>query len=132
LLLNNCIVIEHFFSFLILSLASLGLFGLTTFVTELRVKEIGIRKVLGASATGISISLYKDFVKLVLLSILIASPIAWYFMNEWLQYYAYRVHLHWWVFVLSGLFAVLIAILTISYQTIKAAIANPVKSLRSE
>ena len=120
------------FSFLILSLAALGLFGLTTFMAELRVKEIGIRKVLGASVTSISALISKDFVKLVFLAILIASPIAWYFMDKWLQNYAYRIHMHWWVFALSGLFAVFIAIVTISYQTIKSATANPVKSLRSE
>lgn len=120
------------FSFLILSLAALGLFGLTAFIAELRVKEIGIRKVLGASVAGISTLLSKDFVKLVFLSIIIASPIAWYFMNQWLQNYAYRIPMHWWIFALSGLLAVLIAIITISYQTIKSATANPVKSLRSE
>lgn len=120
------------FSFLILFLAALGLFGLTIFIAELRVKEIGIRKVLGASVAGISASLSKDFVKLVLLSIVIASPIAWFFMDTWLQNYAYRIQMHWWVFALSGLFAVFIAIITISYQTIKAATANPVKNLRSE
>jgi len=120
------------FSFLILSLAALGLFGLTTFMAELRVKEMGIRKVLGASVAGISASLSKDFVKLVVLAILIASPIAWCFMNKWLHNYAYRIHMHWWIFAFSGVFAVFIAVVTISYQTIKAATANPVKSLRSE
>jgi putative ABC transport system permease protein len=120
------------FSFLILSLAALGLFGLTTFIAELRVKEIGIRKVLGASVSAISVSLSKDFVKLVLLAIIIASPIAWYFVNKWLQNYAYKITIHWWIFVLSGLMAVVIALATMSYQTIKAATANPVKSLRSE
>jgi putative ABC transport system permease protein len=120
------------FSFLILSLAALGLFGLTTFMADLRVKEIGIRKVLGASATSISALLSKDFIKLVLLAILIASPIAWFFMNKWLQNYAYRIQMDWWIFALSGLFAIIIAVVTISYQTIKSATANPVKSLRSE
>lgn len=120
------------FSFLILSLAALGLFGLTMFVAELRVKEIGIRKVLGASVSVISITLSKDFIKLVFVAIIIASPIAWYFGNKWLQNYSYRISVHWWIFALSGLMAVVIAVLTISYQTIKAALANPVKSLRSE
>ncbi|MBS1502040.1 MAG: ABC transporter permease [Bacteroidetes bacterium] len=120
------------FSFLILGLAALGLFGLTTFIAEIRIKEIGIRKVLGASVSVISITLSKDFIKLVVIAILVASPVAWYFANKWLQSYAYKIRLSWWLFALSGLGAVLIAILTISYQTIKAATANPVKSLRSE
>ena len=120
------------FSFLILGLAALGLFGLTTFIAEIRIKEIGIRKVLGASVSTISVTLSKDFVKLVLIAILVAPPIAWYFASKWLQNYAYKITLNWWLFVLSGLGAVLIAIMTISYQSIKAAIANPVKSLRSE
>jgi len=120
------------FSFLILSLAALGLFGLTTFIAELRVKEIGIRKVLGASVSAISVSLSKDFIKLVLLAVFIASPIALYFVNKWLQNYAYKITIHWWLFALSGLAAVCVALLTISYQTIRAAIANPVRSLRSE
>jgi putative ABC transport system permease protein len=120
------------FSFLILSLAALGLFGLTMFIAELRVKEIGIRKVLGASVSIISMTLSKDFIKLVFVAIIIASPVAWYFGNKWLQNYSYRISIHWWIFVLSGLMAVIIAVLTISYQTIKAALANPVKSLRSE
>jgi putative ABC transport system permease protein len=120
------------FSFLILFLAALGLFGLTTFIAELRVKEIGIRKVLGASVSAISVSLSKDFIKLVLLAVLIASPIALYFVNKWLQNYAYKITIPWWLFVLSGLAVVFVALLTISYQTIRAAIANPVKSLRSE
>ena len=94
------------FSFLILSLAALGLFGLTTFIVELRVKEIGIRKVLGASVSAISVSLSKDFIKLVLLAVFIASPIALYFVNKWLQNYAYKITIHWWLFALSGLAAV--------------------------
>jgi len=120
------------FSFLILGLAALGLFGLTTFIAEIRIKEIGIRKVLGASVSVISVTLSKDFVKLVFVAVLVASPVAWYFANKWLQNYAYKITLSWWLFAASGLSAVLVAILTISYQTIKAASANPVKSLRSE
>jgi putative ABC transport system permease protein len=120
------------FSFLIMALAALGLFGLTTFIAEIRIKEIGIRKVLGASVSVISVTLSKDFIKLVFIAIVIASPVAWYFANKWLQNYAYKITLSWWLFALSGLGAVFVAILTISYQTIKAANANPVKSLRSE
>ena len=120
------------FSALSLLIACLGLFGLTTFVVERKVKEIGIRKVLGASVPGIVSLLSKDFLKLVLLSILIASPLAWYFMNNWLQNFAYRININWWIFIIAGMIAVLIALITVSIQSIKAAIANPVKSLRTE
>ena len=101
-------------------------------MVERKVKEIGIRKVLGASVSGIVGLLSKDFLKLVFLSILIASPLAWYFMNNWLQNFAYRISIGWWVFVAAGVIAVLIALITVSIQSIKAAIANPVKSLRTE
>ncbi len=120
------------FSFLIIILAALGLFGLTMYSVELRFKEIGIRKVLGASIPGIAVTLSMDFIKLVLLGILIASPIAWYCAAAWLQNYWYRIDIYWWIFIVPGSIAVAIAMLTISFQTIKAAIANPVKSLRSE
>jgi putative ABC transport system permease protein len=120
------------FSGLSLLIACLGLFGLSTFVVERKVKEIGIRKVLGASVSGIVGLLSKDFLKLVVLSILIASPLAWYFMNNWLQNFAYRISIGWWVFVAAGMIAVLIALITVSIQSIKAAIANPVNSLRNE
>jgi putative ABC transport system permease protein len=113
-------------------LASLGLLGLATLAAINRTKEIGVRKVLGASVTSIIALLSKDFIKLILISFAIASPLAWYFMNKWLQDYATRIHISWWVFVLSGSGAILIALITISFQSIKAAIANPVKSLRSE
>lgn len=120
------------FSGLSLLIACLGLFGLSTFVVERKIKEIGIRKVLGASVSGIVGLLSKDFLKLVLLSILIASPLAWYFMNNWLQNFAYRISIGWWVFLAAGIIAVLIALITVSIQSIKAAVANPVKSLRTE
>jgi putative ABC transport system permease protein len=120
------------FSAFSLLIACLGLFGLTTFVVERKVKEIGIRKVLGASITGIVSLLSKDFVKLVLIALLIASPLAWYFMNNWLQDFAYRITINWWTFLIAGSIAVLIALLTVSFQAIKAAVANPVKSLRTE
>ncbi|HUP11496.1 MAG TPA: FtsX-like permease family protein, partial [Niastella sp.] len=120
------------FSALSLLIACLGLFGLTTFIVERKTKEIGIRKVLGASVTGIVGLLSKDFVKLVLVALLIASPLAWYFMDNWLQDFAYRININWWVFLIAGLIAVVIALLTVSFQAIKAAIANPVKSLRTE
>jgi putative ABC transport system permease protein len=112
--------------------ACLGLFGLAAYAAERRRKEVGIRKVLGASVQGIVFHLSKDFVKLVLFAMLIASPLAWYFMNKWLQDFPYRVDISWWIFIAAGVMAVVIAIITVSFQAIKAAIANPVKSLRTE
>jgi ABC-type antimicrobial peptide transport system permease subunit len=113
-------------------ISCMGLFGLATFTAQQRVKEIGIRKVLGASASSIVSMLSKDFVSLVMVAILIASPIAYYFMNMWLQDFAYRINISWWIFLVSGVSAILIALVTISFQSVKAALANPVKSLRSE
>jgi ABC-type antimicrobial peptide transport system permease subunit len=120
------------FATLAIAISCLGLFGLSAFVAESRVKEIGVRKVLGASAFNITKLLSADFVKLVVFSILIASPIAWYGMNKWLQAYEYRITIGWSIFLIAGLIAVCIALFTVSYQAIKAAIANPVKSLRTE
>jgi putative ABC transport system permease protein len=110
----------------------MGLFGLVAFTTQRRTKEIGIRKVLGASVTQIVQLLSKDFLRLVILGIVIASPIAYWAMNKWLQDFAYRVDISWWIFALAGIVAIVIALLTVSYQSIKAALANPVKSLRTE
>ena len=110
----------------------MGLFGLGMFTAERRGKEIGIRKVLGASATQILTMLSRDFVPQVLFAIIIASPVVWYFINQWLQSFAYRTTISWWVFALAGLGGVFIALITLSFQAIKAAIVNPVKSLRSE
>ena len=110
----------------------LGLFGLAAYTAERRRKEVGIRKVLGASTKGIVLLLSKDFLKLVAISLLIASPVAWYFMNKWLQDFAYRINISWWIFLLAGMLTILLALITVSFQTIKAAIANPVKSLRTE
>jgi len=123
-----------FYGFAILSLliACIGLFGLSIFVVERKIKEIGIRKVLGASVPGIVGLLSKDFLKLVIIAAVIASPLAFYFMHEWLKDFAYRINIGWWVFVASGIVALLIALLTISVKAIKAAVANPVKSLRTE
>ncbi|GAB4032156.1 ABC transporter permease [Spirosoma gilvum] len=120
------------FALLAVIIASLGLFALSAFVIEQRTKEIGIRKVMGASVPGIVQLLVKDFVRLVLIAVAIASPIAWYAMHHWLQDFAYRIDVEWWMFALSGLMALSIALLTVSYQSIKAALMNPVKSLRSE
>ena len=120
------------FAFIAIFIACLGLFGLSAFAISQRIKEIGIRKVLGASVSTIVTLLSKDFLKLVLLAAVIAFPIAWYAMNSWLQDFAYRIDVPWWVFVIAGILAGIIAFITISFQAIKAAIANPVKSLRSE
>ncbi|MEP7142389.1 MAG: ABC transporter permease [Ferruginibacter sp.] len=113
-------------------IACLGLFGLATYAAAQRIKEIGIRKVLGAGVGNIVIILSKDFLKLVLIASAVAFPIAWWVMNQWLHDFAYRITIGWWVFILAGLIAVSIALITISFQAIKAAIANPVKSLRTE
>jgi putative ABC transport system permease protein len=110
----------------------LGLLGLMTFIVAQRTKEIGIRKVLGASTISITTMLSKDFLRLVAIAIIIASPVAWYFMNNWLQDFVYRVDISWYVFFITGITALLIAFITISFQSIRAAIANPVKSLRTE
>jgi putative ABC transport system permease protein len=121
------------FSTLAILIACLGLFGLAAYAAEQRTKEIGIRKVLGASVSGIVGMLSMDFIKLVLISILIASPLAWWFMNKWfLQDFAYRENIQWWILAVAGAVAIIIAFVTISFQSIKAALANPVKSLRSE
>ncbi len=120
------------FAVLAILIACLGLFGLAAFITEQRTKEIGIRKVLGASAAGIMTLLSRDFVKLVLVAILIATPIAWWAMNKWLEDFAYRTDIKWWMFAIAGLVAVTISLLTISWQAIRAALASPVKALRSE
>ncbi len=120
------------FTLMAILISSLGLFGLASFSAEQRSKEIGIRKVLGASVSGIVQLLSKDFLKLVLISFVIASPIAWWAMNKWLQGFNYRVAIAWWMFAMAGLIAILIAMITVSFQALKAAVANPTKSLRSE
>jgi len=120
------------FSGFAIFIASLGLLGLSLFATTQRTKEIGVRKVLGASVSNIVVLLSKDFIKLVIISFVIASPVAWWIMHSWLQDFAYRIHISWWIFFGAGLLAVMIALATISFQSVKAAIANPVKSLRTE
>jgi putative ABC transport system permease protein len=120
------------FAGLTIFISCLGLFGLASYMAESRTREIGIRKVLGASTAGITALMARDFVKLVLIAVLIASPIAWFAMNSWLQEFSYRAPIGAWIFLASGLLAVAIALITVSYQAIKAALANPVKSLRSE
>ena len=124
--LSNC------FAFLAIFISCLGLFGLATFTAVQRTKEIGVRKVLGASVPQIIAMLSGSFIKLIVISMFIAFPVAWYFMNKWLENFAYKVHLGWIIFFIAGSVAVMIALLTVSYQAIKAAIANPVRSLRTE
>jgi putative ABC transport system permease protein len=113
-------------------IACLGLFGLATYSAEQRLKEIGMRKVLGANLFSIMALLSKDFVKLVLIACCIAFPIAWFGANWWLQEYAYHINIEWWIFALAGVIATGIALITVSYQAIKTAFVNPVKILRSE
>ncbi|WP_375447163.1 ABC transporter permease [uncultured Fibrella sp.] len=120
------------FTTLAILISCLGLFGLAAYAAEVRTKEIGVRKVLGASVASIVTLLSKDFLKLVIIAIVIASPLAWFAVTHWLQSFAYKVDTEWWVFALSGTLAVGIALLTVSFQSVKAALMNPVKSLRSE
>ena len=124
--------LASFFAILAIFISCLGLFGMASFVAEQRTKEIGVRKVLGASVFGLWRLLSKDFVVLVIISLLIAIPLAYYLMYGWLDNYQYRTKISWWIFAASGAGAILITLLTVSYQAIKAAIANPVKSLRTE
>ncbi|MEZ4930983.1 MAG: FtsX-like permease family protein [Saprospiraceae bacterium] len=120
------------FALLAIFVGCLGLFGLSGYMITQRTKEIGIRKVLGATTGGIVTLLSKDILKLVVVSILIASPIAYYAMENWLQDFSYRIDIGWWVFALAGLIAIIIALTTVSFQSIKAALGNPIDSLRSE
>ena len=120
------------FSALAIFIACLGLFGLASFTATKRVKEIGVRKVLGSSVQSIVVLLSKDLLKPVIIATCISIPVAYYAMNQWLQNFAYKTTLQWWVFALAALITFCIALITVSYQAIKAARANPVKSLRSE
>ncbi|WP_138989618.1 ABC transporter permease [Larkinella sp. C7] len=124
--------LARIFATLAIFISCLGLFGLASFVAEQRTKEIGVRKVLGASVFSLWGLLSKDFIRLVLLSFLIAAPLAWYFLSDWLKQYEYRTDISWWIFALSGLGAAVITVATVSFQAIKAALMNPVNSLRSE
>ena len=124
--------LSRVFAALAIIISCLGLFGLAAYTAERRTKEIGVRKVLGASVSGIATLLSKDFLKLVSLSCIIAFPVAWWMMHSWLQNYQYRIEISWGIFLIAGLLAILIALTTVSFQAIKAAVANPVKSLRTE
>ena len=120
------------FSSISIIISALGLFGLAAFVAERRRKEIGIRKVMGATVAQITTMLSKDFVTLVLIAVVIASPVAYWLMNKWLENFVYKINLSGWIFLAAGFAALLVAAVTVSFQSIKAAIANPVKSLRTE
>jgi len=122
----------NLFAAIAIFISCLGLFGLTTYTAQVKTREIGIRKVLGATVTSITGLLAKDFIGLVIIAITIASPFAWYGMNKWLQNFAYQTSLNGWIFIGAGLIAVLIALITVSFQSIRAALANPVHSLRNE
>jgi putative ABC transport system permease protein len=113
-------------------ISCMGLFGLALFTAEQRTKEIGIRKVLGATVSNIVMLLSREFILLVIIAMVIASPVSWYLMNRWLEDFAFRIHIRWWVFILAGCMAILVALCTVSFQALKAAIANPVKSLKTE
>ncbi|HVM88079.1 MAG TPA: ABC transporter permease [Puia sp.] len=129
---NQLSQLYKIFAAIAIFLSCLGLYGLASFMAAQKIKEVGIRKVLGASSVHIVYLFSKEFVMLIAIAFLIATPVAWYYMNQWLQDYAYRIHISWWLFVAGGAAAIIIALATISFQAIKAAIANPVKSLRSE
>ena len=121
-----------YFTFIAIVIACLGLFGLAAFSTEQRTKEVGIRKVLGASVADVTTLLSRDFIMLVIIALIIASPLAWLIMNNWLKEFAYRINISWWMFLLAGAIAIVIAMITVSFHAIKAAVANPVKSIRTE
>ncbi|HSZ85163.1 MAG TPA: ABC transporter permease [Puia sp.] len=125
-------LLYNIFAGIAIFISCLGLFGLAAYTAQVRTREIGVRKVLGASISGIIQLLALDFIKLIMIAILIAAPVSWYVMNKWLQDFAYKINIGWTVFVLAGFIAILIAVMTISFQAIKAALANPVKSLRTE
>jgi ABC-type antimicrobial peptide transport system permease subunit len=124
--------LASYFAGLAIIISCLGLFGLAAFTAQRRQKEIGIRKVVGASVSNVAFLLSKEFLKLVLIAVLIAFPLVWWAMNNWLNDFAYRIHISADIFLITGVSAILITVLTISFQAIKAAVANPVKSLRAE
>ena len=124
--------LANYFAFLAIFISCLGLLGLAMFTAEQRTKEIGIRKILGASIVSLFALLSKEFLLLVALALIIASPVAWWMMNTWLLEYAYHIQITWWTFLLASGIAIVIALVTVSFQATKAAVANPVKSLRTE
>ena len=129
---ENFSELMRIFGVLAIFIACLGLFGLASFTIEQRTKEIGVRKVVGASVANIIQLISNDFIRLVVMAFLIACPIAWFAMDTWLQNFAYRIDMEWWVFLASGAIAIIIAAITVSFQSIKAAMTNPVKALKYE
>ena len=129
---ERTLTLAKYFAYLTILISCLGLFGLAAYDTERRTKEIGIRKVLGANTKILVALLSKDFMKLVTIAIILSSPIAYYLMNKWLQDFVFRIDISWWFFVAAGTIALVIALITVSFQAVKAAVANPVKSLRTE
>ncbi|MES1214339.1 MAG: FtsX-like permease family protein, partial [Bacteroidota bacterium] len=129
---NQLSQLYKIFAAIAIFLSCLGLYGLASFMAVQRIKEVGIRKVLGASTANIVYLFSKEFIILISIAFVIATPVAWYFMQNWLQDYSYRINISWWLFAAGGLASVIIALTTISFQAIKAALANPVKSLRTE
>ena len=129
---NQLAQLYKIFAAIAIFLSCLGLYGLASFMAVQRIKEVGIRKVLGATAANIVYLFSKEFIILIAIAFAVATPIAWYYMHKWLQDYVYRIDISWWIFLAAGVLAVLIALATISFEAIKAALANPVKSLRME
>jgi ABC-type antimicrobial peptide transport system permease subunit len=129
---NQLAQLYKIFSGIAIFLSCLGLYGLASFMAVQRIREVGIRKVLGASSASIVYLFSKEFIALISIAFVIATPIAWYFMHNWLQDYVYRISISWWLFAIGGLVSITIALVTISSQAIKAAVANPIKSLRTE
>jgi ABC-type antimicrobial peptide transport system permease subunit len=129
---NQLSQLYKIFAAIAIFLSCLGLYGLASFMAAQRIKEVGIRKVLGATAGNIVYLFSKEFILLIAIAFAIATPIAWYFMHQWLQNYAYRIEVSWLIFLTGGIAAIMIALATISFQAVKAAMANPVESLRSE
>ena len=129
---NQLSSLYKFFAVIAIFLSCLGLYGLASFMAVQRIKEVGIRKVLGASVSSVVYLFSKEFIILITIAFIIASPVAWYFMNKWLQDYVYRINISWWIFIVGGISAIIIALITVSFQAIKAALANPAKSLKTE
>jgi putative ABC transport system permease protein len=131
-LLNGILSTTNFIAFLTILVAAMGMFGLISLIAKQKVKEIGVRKVLGASVPNIVMLLSMDFLKLVAIASVIALPLSWYTMKNWLNDFAYRIQIQWWMLLLTSVIALLIALITVGYQSIRAALVNPVKSLKSE